>query len=105
MVFYGSYAWPFLSMVNTFGKPLGGADLKSQRQNSKGFYEHTYFNPQDSAPIGNIESKFYILTKDELWPLFANHFVNCTYGTLLELHRSLSSSLNDQNLPLIWFRP
>ena len=53
-------------MVNTFGKPLGGADLKSQRQNSKGFYEHTYFNPQDSAPIGNIESKFYILTKDEL---------------------------------------
>ena len=29
-----------------------------------------YFNPQDSAPIGNIESKFYILTKDECFDLF-----------------------------------
>ena len=29
-----------------------------------------YFNPQDSTQIGNIESEFYILTKDECFELF-----------------------------------
>ena len=29
-----------------------------------------YFNPQDSTPIGNIDSEFYILTKDECFDLF-----------------------------------
>ena len=30
----------------------------------------TYFNPQDSATIGNVESEFYILTKAERFDLF-----------------------------------
>ena len=30
----------------------------------------TYFNPQDSTTIGNIESEFYILTKAEGFDLF-----------------------------------